>query len=355
MAHSRILAHLARRFTVSEENLATEALTYLLQASPTARAAMNDLVRDLGTELPANLQYAGQVGADGVGRPDIVGIDAADRERLILEAKFGAGLTEQQPGGYLARLTHNAGGMVMVVAPSVRLPSLWRELLAQVALPYQPETVRLRQVQVGALTALSLVSWRDLVTRVRDALRAKNEADLAEDADQLLALTEVMDSNAYLPPRHGELNQRTGQLVHQLQHLLDRVRLELPQATAASLNKSYAMDYAGWYLTSQTGRQVWFGILPRTWARFGISPLWAQASPRWAGLNRRQIQHALGGLNEVGRAGVFEEEGFLTPLIIAADAGEDDVVAQLCAQLADFVVRLDSASPATASPVTQTP
>ncbi|GAA2183404.1 hypothetical protein [Micromonospora lupini] len=349
MTRSRVLAHLARRFTVSEENLATEALTYLLQASPIARAAMNDLARDLGADLPPNLQYVGQVGADGVGRPDIVGIDVADRERLILEAKFGAGLTEQQPGGYLARFTHGASGMVLVVAPSVRLPSLWRELLAEVALPYQPEAVQLRHVKVGVLTTLALVSWRDVVTRVRDALRAKNEVDLSEDAEQLLALTEVMDSGAYLPARHGEFSQRAGQLVHQLQHLIDRVRLELPQAVATSVSKSYAMDYAGWYLTSQTGRKVWFGILPRTWARFGISPLWAQASPVWSGLNRHQLQQALGGLNEVGRAGLYEEEGFLTPLIVTPSVGEDEVVAQLCAQLADFVVRLDAASDVTAS------
>ncbi|MFI6259373.1 hypothetical protein ACIBCL_25160 [Micromonospora zamorensis] len=218
MTRSRVLAHLARRFTVSEENLATEALTYLLQASPIARAAMNDLARDLGADLPPNLQYVGQVGADGVGRPDIVGIDMADRERLILEAKFGAGLTEQQPGGYLARITHGASGMVLVVAPSVRLPSLWRELLAEVALPYQPEAVQLRHVKVGVLTTLAFVSWRDVVTRVRDALRAKNEVDLSEDAEQLLALTEVMDSGAYLPARHGEFSQRAGQLVHQNHH-----------------------------------------------------------------------------------------------------------------------------------------
>ncbi|WP_238018142.1 hypothetical protein KZZ52_35570 [Dactylosporangium sp. AC04546] len=352
MTHSRILAHLARRFTVSEENLATEALTYLLHAAPSARDAMNDIARVLGCELPRDLRYAGQVGADGLGRPDIVGIDAAARERLIVEAKFGAGLTEQQPGGYLARLADDVAGMVLVVAPSVRLPSLWRELLTALALSRQSDDGDVRSVQVGPRTTLALVSWREVVTRVRDALRAANERDLVEDAEQLLALTEVMDSAAYLPPRLDELGQRTGQLIHQLQYLMDRVRIELDPAIATPVSKSVAMDYAGWYVTSPTGAQAWFGILPRAWAKFGFSPLWAQVGPRWSGLNRVRIQQALGGLNETGRAGLFEEEGFLTPLIIPPNVSESAAVAQLCAQLEDFVMRLGAASPGMGPSVT---
>src|SRR5687768_5612239 len=85
-----------------------------------------------GCELPSDLTYVGQVGAEGTGRPDLVGTDPDHVERLLVEAKFGAGLTEQQPGGYLQRLPADADGMLLVVAPSARLPTLWVELLRAV-------------------------------------------------------------------------------------------------------------------------------------------------------------------------------------------------------------------------------
>ncbi len=346
---SRILAHLARRFTVSEENLATEALTYLLSASHVARGAMNRLVRDLGCDLPADLVYVGQVGADGAGRPDIVGTDSAGQERLVLEAKFAAGLTEQQPGGYLTRLPVDAEGVVLVVAPNTRLASLWRELLTELGVPGPPDVRGPRRHAVSPHSTLALVSWRDVVSSIRDALTAAGETTLVEDATQLLALTEVMDSTAYLPPRPGDLGERTGQLVYQVQHLIERVRQEIDPAVGAAISKSSAMDYAGWYMkSSRTGRQCWFGFLPRTWARFGVSPLWAQSNSRMTGLNRQQLQQALGTLSEPGYAGLFEEQGFLTPLIITPNAGEDEAVAALRVQLQEFITRLDSASAFTA-------
>jgi hypothetical protein len=49
--NDRILGHLAQRFAVSEENLATEALTWLLRRSAAARAALAGLVRAVGTDV----------------------------------------------------------------------------------------------------------------------------------------------------------------------------------------------------------------------------------------------------------------------------------------------------------------
>jgi hypothetical protein len=50
-------------------------------------------------------------------------------------------------------------------------------------------------------TTLALVSWRSLITRILDALRAADDSMLAQDAEQLLALTEAMDSASLAPLR----------------------------------------------------------------------------------------------------------------------------------------------------------
>jgi hypothetical protein len=128
----RILGHLAQRFAVSEENLATEALTWLLRRSSAARAALVALARTVGTELPDELTFIGQVSSPDTGRPDVVGLDASSRERLLIEAKFAAALTDQQPSGYLKRLKPDVDSMLLVVAPTARLPALWVELLRAV-------------------------------------------------------------------------------------------------------------------------------------------------------------------------------------------------------------------------------
>jgi hypothetical protein len=220
MTDDRILGHLAQRFAVSEENLATEALTWLLRRSAAARAALVGLVRAIGVDIPDELTFIGQVGNPDTGRPDVVGLDASSRERLLVEAKFAAALTYQQPSGYLKRLPPDADGILLVVAPTVRLATLWVELLRAVPelAPAAPSpsavpAAGVLSVKATAHTTLALVSWRRLVSRVLDALRTADEASLARDAEQLLALTEAMDSVAFAPLRPGDLTTRTARQI----------------------------------------------------------------------------------------------------------------------------------------------
>ena len=214
MTDDRILGHLAQRFAVSEENLATEALTWLLRRSAAARAALVGLVRAIGVDVPDELTFIGQVGNPDTGRPDVVGLDASSQERLLIEAKFAAALTDQQPSGYLKRLPPDVDGILLVVAPTARLATLWVELLRAVPelAPAAPSpsavpAAGVLSVKATAHTTLALVSWRSLVSRVLDALRTADESSLARDAEQLLALTETMDSVAFAPLRPGDLTR----------------------------------------------------------------------------------------------------------------------------------------------------
>jgi hypothetical protein len=142
-------------------------------------------------------------------------------------------LTPQQPGGYLARLPVGSSGILLVVAPTVRLPTLWVELLRAipdrwVGTPPAPPTVPapgMLTADVGAGHVLALISWRDLVGRVLQALRDSGEVRLAEDADQLLALTDAMDAAAYVPIRSGDVTTRIGRQIDQLGGLIDAVNV----------------------------------------------------------------------------------------------------------------------------------
>jgi hypothetical protein len=357
MTDDRILGHLAQRFAVSEENLATEALTWLLGRSAAARAAVVGLARAIDVDVPDELTFIGQVGSPDTGRPDVVGRDASGRERLLIEAKFAAALTDQQPSGYLKRLPPDVDGMLLVVAPTVRLATLWVELLRAVPelaptapSPSTVSTVGVLSVKAAAHTTLALVSWRSLVSRVLDALRAADESLLARDAEQLLALTETMDSTAFAPLRPGDLATRTARQIAQLHLIIDaaRRRIAVDSSIAEPYSRaSHGRIFYGWYMRSQaTKKAIWYGFLPRAWARHGLSPLWAQVkvSPSWS---RQRLLQALSGLQEVGQAGMFEDgpESFLIPLTIPEFAGEDEVVDSLRSQLESVISRLDSVVP----------
>jgi len=354
VTHDRILGHLAQRFAVSEENLATESLTWLLRRSAAARAAVTGLGRGIGLDLSDDLTFVGQVGSAETGQPDVVGTDSQNRERLLIEAKFAAGLTDQQPNGYLKRLPADVDGLLLFVAPDVRRATLWVELLRAIPQLADPVPAPSAVADTGTLyvkiserTTLALVGWRSLVTRVLDAVRAADESVLAQDGEQLLALTEAMDNAAFVPLRPGDLDLRTARQIAQLEGVIDDAYEHIIAASSVaerySTKSSHGRIFYGWWVSSRkTKKRIWYGFLPRAWGRYGISPLWAQVrvGPSWS---RQRLLQALSGLHEDEQPGLFDDgESFLIPLAIPDFGGQQEVVDNLRHQVHDIVVRLDA-------------
>jgi len=349
---NHLLGHLARRFTVSEENLATEALTWLLTDSA-ANKALCAFARAAGADLPATLNFVGQVGNPDTGRPDIVGTDDGQIERLLIEAKFAAGLTPQQPSGYLDRLGETAPGMLLVVAPTARLHTLWPELLRATPQlrdaapsPSAPSADAVPSLAVDSERMLALTSWRHLVSHIVEALKVSGNLSMAQDGEQLLALTEVMDSQAYAPVAPGDYGPGEARLVQQLSGLIDGAHeavLASPHVEHAG-RSSHGRIFYGWYLRStKTKKALWFGFLPRLWAQEGISPLWTQVktSESWS---RQRLAHALAPLHAPGQKGLFEDPwSFYVPLTLEPFLGEQATVADLLSQIEDLVALLDAA------------
>jgi hypothetical protein len=93
-----LFGHLALRFASHPENLATEALAYILAESPTGRNAFVDFLGTFVEGLPRDFTFRTQATGEGNEIPDLVGIDDLAHEVVIAEAKFWAGLTDNQPG-----------------------------------------------------------------------------------------------------------------------------------------------------------------------------------------------------------------------------------------------------------------
>ena len=111
------------------ENIASAALTYLLQRDAGIRSAFISLVeRRAGVRLGDGVAFRGQVAVQGLGVTDISGVlDGA--ELLIVEAKILAGLGPGQAAAYLRRLP--SGGVLVLLAPIARLGVVFGEACRQ--------------------------------------------------------------------------------------------------------------------------------------------------------------------------------------------------------------------------------
>ena len=104
MAEGRtLLEHLALTCTTQRENVANDTLCHILSSSEAARHALEDLLRDGGADVGAIARVTSQT--DHGGKiPDLEAFDEHGQGRLLIEGKFGAELTDNQPVGYLKLL-----------------------------------------------------------------------------------------------------------------------------------------------------------------------------------------------------------------------------------------------------------
>lgn len=188
------------------ELIATEALRYILQQSEPARNALENLLRSVGSELGSLSRFQTEASGDEGERVDLVCYDEHGTERVLIEAKFWAGLTDNQPNTYLARLPEDAHAALLFLAPAQRIDTLWQVLCRRAEEQHNlsvtsdtPASGELRSVSIDSNGHKMLVtSWRAVLRQMES--RADNAGDLKTVCDirQLIGLTERRSSEAGL-------------------------------------------------------------------------------------------------------------------------------------------------------------
>lgn len=277
-----LFAHLVAKFATHPENLATEALAYVLNESPAASGAMTQFVR-AAANVQQPVEWRTQLSTDEEGTPDIVGVNSSGAPLVIVEAKFWAGLTDHQPVSYLKQLASGEAAVLVVVAPAMRLGSLWNELASRVtkvfeiSAPVQHGT-EYSAASLAAQHALALCSWRALLNHIAQALSTSGDVAAGADLAQLSALCETMDTSAFLPLRSEELSGSIGARIVQY--------IELTRNVADQLVLQRIAEEKGPPWTSGVGwAGIWVTLLgwkcvikfhPENWARNGLTPVWFQ-------------------------------------------------------------------------------
>ena len=283
-----LLAQLASMFGPQTENLAVEALGHILSGSEAARSALSELLQAGGAGVGQITQVRTQDAGEDGARPDLVGLDQDGKDRVLIEAKFWAGLTANQPAGYLKRLeSAPQPSALLFVAPAQRLNSLWPELCrlsasaSDVALDSDAEG--LQSARIGDGPYLMLTSWRTLLGRMAAKVSAAADSHAEIDIRQLQGLAEQQDKEAFLPLRREELGPQLPRRVIDLTGIVDDVvgRAEETEwvSTKGARKVATATSYGIWLTLPRAEAAFgktspFFGVEYGSWARYRDTPLW---------------------------------------------------------------------------------
>jgi hypothetical protein len=336
-----LFAHLAVRFGSHPENLATDALGYVLNASGSARIGM---LAAIGSEargsLPADLVFTTQASTDEEGRPDLAGRDGAGLLRLLVEAKFWAGFTDHQPLSYLKQLP--VGGVLLVVGPRVRLPYMERELFRRISDAKcvierrEPSTEQSHAVVDGR--HLVVASWQRVLNTMRVELA--NEPAVLADLVQLLGLCERMDSEAFIPVTAEELTTNVYRRVHEFGTIVDEVHAQLSSGTdrvieAKGLRSTAANGMYGRYARLR-GVPVLLHVSTHKWTKLAPNPIWLTVFGReWEKSDPEPARKALAALETEVPGSLHQDyRGFPTVLLrVSAGAERHEVISDLVMQV----------------------
>lgn len=288
MKQQTLLAHLAlqKKFSDKYENIAVEALGHILSESDAARHALSDVLSIGGAEVGEIARVKTQARGEEGTQPDLASFDQHNKERVLIEAKFWAGLTDNQPVAYLERLPESQASVLLFVAPAKRFELLWQEMCrlvreAKIELVRGHEEANLRSATVGGKRLLMLISWTALLDRMDSQASTSRESHTESDIQQLRGLAEQMDDGAFLPLRREELGPEFPRRLRNLERLVDDVIERLGQKELASDTKKErtTRNSYGWYL-KLSGAGAWFGLDDDQWA-IRDTPLWLHFNAVW--------------------------------------------------------------------------
>jgi hypothetical protein len=339
-----LVAHLALRFAPHPENLATESLAFILQGSKTARSAVTRSLNRAGAGLPADLSFRSQVHGEDNAIPDLIGIDNEGRTRLILEAKFWAGLTDNQPLTYLARLPQQVESHLVFVVPARRIESVWSEILRRCQdgkreLAGETSSTEYRSIRVGSTSTMAIISWRLLLADIRRSLQDAQEVQSLADVVQLEVLCARMDEQDFLPLRAEELGSDRGLRIMQLCSIVNAVadagiREKLLGPRPAKKSKYVETGLYGRYVLIH-GLESLLNLSCSMWSKYRETPIWLTILDRdWVWKLRADALAALSELTSASppRA-IVGKYGLYIPLFVPTQVEKHDVEKSLLTQL----------------------
>ena len=357
-----LLAYLAYKFGGQTETIATEALGYILSRSEAARNALRNTIGTGGVDVGRIARAQTEVIGKKMERVDLSAYDDAGEERVLIEAKFWAGLTGNQPNTYLERLLQNTEpSALLFIAPESRMATLWAELrrLANdggFALTNVQSAADLMSATINnGPHCLMLRSWRELLGDMLSRASAAGDSSAERFILELNGLCEQEDTDAFLPLSADELGPQFARRMPHFIKLTEDARQD--KRVRPFVTRTYpirsAINSHGRYLTLVDDIPVWFGIRYDLWAKRGDTPLWLifhNSTSQGPVANFTETKRCLAPLLVENPGSVIDDpaEGLLIPFFLPTGVEKEEVLESVAAYLAK-IANLLSRSPQPAS------
>lgn len=220
---SSLLAHLLPHIRGSQEDIATYSLQYLLSQSKELNRAFTKRLFDV---LHIGNNYDLQFICQATGkneekeRPDMAGLDSRGNEKILLEMKFYASLTPNQPLTYLDRIESCNGEGLVFVCPYARQTNLWSKLI-ELCKGRNIEIIDERCVKVNGIK-LAIMTWTEIIEllkQVSDFSAIRYSSDVA----QLEGYCNQIDSDAFVPFTAEDLSAKMANKAERYYQVVDEV------------------------------------------------------------------------------------------------------------------------------------
>ena len=270
---STLLSFIAQRHTVGLEDVATDALFFILSHSTSAIEALSELLGDEHGPIPIAKAQPWTTDAHGA-IPDLACLDRDDKVIALLESKFRTPLTSNQPVAYWRGLPAHKRAALLFLAPCQRVyrGNLWNEL--EVRLRAAGHELRPADRSHGLIAArsrddqrrLMLTTWQLLLDRMARRTREDGDTQTRFEIAELQGLA-ASAIEGDRPTRDENLKQLIAESLKRLE--------QSKSADTSGLSVGQGYDFYGRYLRLG-GAFAWFGIDYRAVRQMPEHPLWLQ-------------------------------------------------------------------------------
>jgi hypothetical protein len=229
-----LLAQFYNKIKGSQEDIASEGLVYILKNSISARKSLKVFTFNTDVEF-GNLNYSTQNTGEKLERPDISGYDREGKEMVIIESKFWAALTDNQPVEYLSRLGENS--VLLFVCPDLRVRPIFDEIQRRISeenISFTPDA-NSHNLLLDGNKHILIKTWSQIIEVIRFALIEENNKALLSDLDQIEGFCKTIDSVSFLPFASEDFAPSNAKRINSYYDLLDKVTDELVKRQPANI------------------------------------------------------------------------------------------------------------------------
>ena len=340
-----LLGQFFTRISGSQEDIASEGLAYILNSSTMAKSAINIFINTRTGIALDRINYLTQSTGKNNERPDISGIDENGEEKIIIEAKFWASLTGNQPVEYLNRL--KSSSVLIFICPSLRENSLSNEIETRLNTAGIDYTLNDKVFKLDEKYII-IANWFEVLLLLKSTLTEGNERLLVSDVDQLIGFCEKIDTASFLPIMGTDLSPAYARRINSYCDLVDKITDRLVAIGNASLQGMRAAPqkygYTRYLLIGKYG--VALDVDMKMWELYVDTPFWVLIKYYKSGQAWEQPDELKKRLKEVSvlkNMGIYQTprgNDLSIAIVPRIDAVEDEVIEDIVNSIKSLIEKL---------------